>query len=392
MINDYMTKLPFFVLKGTVQVKDMVFWQRNRTVCADMIKPVLTPNDFWPEFIFKRPISLDAPVGFAIYRLQEGELVYQTFILTSALISCDVNDGLETYNTITFNGALGADLNCGTQYCYVVEFADGTKYYSELFEATGFPFSKLPSKYSLITYTSTCANQGIPYSINGLLHRLWIPAEPLHTEIETNIETTEDNNGEVLSSSETIEKKHKLVIGQAASNLYDALSSILHYVKDAKCSVEFGFGNNQESAYMRKVSSFDLDKPDYGTDECMPVVRFSVSIQDQNREVGCCDDTPVCFDGQSFGIPELTIVSGNRIKFKYAQDLEPVQECFAVCEWKTVAAATWQTQTILRSGLTDAGFTTPVLTSGNYQCRISFRPSQPNCQSNLSLTQEITIP
>lgn len=392
MINDFMTKLPFFVLKGDIQVKDMVFWQRNRTVCADSIKPVLTPNDFWPEFVFKRPISLDAPTGFTVYRMQGGELVYLTFLVTSSLISCDVSDGLETFNTITFNGALGADLQCGTQYCYVVEFADGSKYYSELFEATGFPFNKLPSKYSLITYTSSCANQGIPYSINGLLHRLWIPAEPLHTEIETNIETTEDNNGVVLSSSETIEKKHKLVIGQATSNLYDALSSILHYVKDSKCTVEFAFGNNQESAYMRNVTSFDLDKPDYGTDECMPVVKFNVSIQEQNREVGCCDDTPVCFADKGFGLPEVSIFSGNRIKFKYPVDTEPVQECFAVCEWRIGTSGPFQSQTVLRSGLTVEGFNTPVLASGSYQCRISFRPSQPDCQSNPSLTQTIVVP
>lgn len=391
MKNDFMTKLPFFELKGTIQISDFAFWQRNRLICDKIIKPVLTPLDYYPEFVFKRGLSTSIPDRFYLYEISGDTITLIDNLSLATLFSYDVSHGAVSYNTITFKGGDSAPFVCGHQYFYVVRFDDDTLYYSEIFEATNFKLNELPSGYIKLEYNSTCTIQGIPYSVNELVNKVWMKTEPLLPEIETNIETTEDNTGNVLSTVETISKKYKLVIPQCVANLHDALSSVYHYVKDSKCTASFYNGNEQQVFWLQTIQSFELEAPDYGTDQCMPTVRFNVSVQESRTEAGCCDDEPICFTGQTFGLPQLSIVGGNKIKFEYGANINPMVECFAICEWKLVASPTWLSTTVLKSQLTSGGYLTSPLASGSYQCRVTFRPSQDGCASNPSFAQTINI-
>ena len=170
--------------------------------------------------------------------------------------------------------------------------------------------------------------------------------------------------------------------------LYDALSSLNMYLKKENATFVATVPDMYEPFVT--VQDFKLDKPDYKTDECMPIVRFDLSVQERSNEAGCCTDEDIlCFAGLTFGLASLTGGTG-QFTVTLPADSTPIQECFMQIAYKPTALSVFVTVNVLRSELT-AGYVIDGLASGNYHVKTRALASTTECYSEYNLVQTVTV-
>lgn len=392
MINQFLTRIPFFKAKGIFDsIDDLLALQVNRAVCTNIIKAPLNPHDWLPEFIAATDLSLDEIDWCKIYTAEFT--IHSTFDAgqLAAITSHDAVVNGVSKTVLMFNGVQTSEtFECGKQYFYVIARGE-ERYYSDFWEGGNFGKSQTPRDIIQLKYKGTdCTIGGILYSLKpNFTNYIWLRSELILPENETEITNDENNEGEVVATTIRVMKRYRVVIGQCVDPLYDALSTINMYLNKEGATLEATVPDMNEPFVT--VQDFKLDKPDYKTDECMPVVRFDLSIQEKITEEGCCTTEDIlCFSGRTFALPSLSVATPGEIVVTHNATFAPVQECWMQIAYKPSAVSSFITVNVLRSQLA-SGYVIGGLAAGSYQVKTRVLASTSECYSEYCLVQSVTV-
>ena len=327
--NFYHTKLPFFQCISFANQPEL---QIQKAVAKfNEFKGVPNPKNWYPEFVFNRPWTSEAPgtmnvkvwnmdtdtqhVDFGILPMFGSLFQHYQAIIEGTQKIVTMFTGIYDPVTTMPSGNYQYRITIGAY-----------RFYSEIWTVCNLDHTQQYHKhFTRISYNATCNFANIRYeSLPNLVHHLYLPSEAILPESQVEEENQTNSNEQIVSSHQKITKLFKLACPSVTEAMVDAVNSLTMYTNGEGRKI-YALSRSPYSS-KKNILDIQVEKPDYSNSEVCPILRFAIQIDPMIVSQDCCDSSEiVSFLGSLAPPPTISKVNSTTIK---------VQKPFTFGNWQ----------------------------------------------------------